>query len=123
MRVLHCPTNIAGHAWGYAQGLRALGVDATVLTFAKHSFGYHDDVCLNLPLGPSIWKRRWKVLRNFLNVARKYDIIHFHFGGTLLPHYLDLPLLRLLGKKMVMSYLGSDIRLAAIAKLTILIIP
>ena len=116
MKVLHCPTHISGQMWEYAQGLRALGVEANVLTFAKHPFGYPDDLCLNLPLEPVIWRRRWKLVRNFLDVVRRYDVIHFHFGGTLLPRYLDLPLLRLLGKKMIMHYYGSDVRLKAIAE-------
>ena len=102
--------------WEYAQGLRALGVEATVLTFAGSYLNYPDDYCLHLPLESSVWKRRWKLLRNFLNIVRKYNVIHFHFGGTLLPHYLDLPLLRLLNKKMVMNYWGSDVRLESIAK-------
>jgi glycosyltransferase involved in cell wall biosynthesis len=116
MRVLHCPTNVAGQAWEYAQGLRALGVEAKVLTFARHPFGYPDDVCLRLPSEPSLWRRRWRLLRNFLQVVAQFDVIHFHFGGTLLPRYLDLPVLRLLGKKMVMNYWGDDIRLETVAK-------
>lgn len=118
MRVLHCPTNIAGQAWEYAQGLRALGVEAKVLTFARHPFGYPDDICLHLPSEPSLWRRRWRLLRNFLEVVSQYDVIHFHFGGTLLPRCLDLPVLRLLGKKMVMNYWGDDIRLESVAKKT-----
>ncbi len=116
MRVLNCPTNVAGQMWEYAQGLRALGVESTVLTFSKHPFGYQDDICLHLDLEPSLFKRRWKLLKNFLHMIPGYDVIHFHFGGTLLPHHLDLPLLRLLRKKMVMSYLGSDVRLDSVAK-------
>jgi hypothetical protein len=116
MRVLHCPTNVAGQAWEYAQGLRALGVEAKVLTFARHPFGYPDDVCLHLPSEPSLWRRRWKLFKNFVRVIAEYDVIHFHFGGTLLPHYLDLPLLRLLRKKMVMHYHGDDIRLESVTK-------
>jgi len=34
----------------------------------------------------------------------------------LLPRYLDLPVMRLLGKKMVMNYWGNDIRLESVAK-------
>lgn len=115
MRVLHCPTNIAGQMWEYVQGLRALGVEATALTFASHAFGYQDDICLNLPLEPSVWRRRTKLVKNFVNVLGRYDVIHFHFGGTLLPRYLDLPILKLLGKKMVMNYWGSEVRLRDLA--------
>jgi glycosyltransferase involved in cell wall biosynthesis len=115
VRVLHCPTNIAGQMWEYVQGLRALGIEATALTFAPHPFGYQDDICLNLHVESSIWRRRVKLVKNFVNVLRRYDVIHFHFGETLLPHYLDLPILKLLGKKMVMNYWGSDVRLRDVA--------
>jgi glycosyltransferase involved in cell wall biosynthesis len=101
--------------WEYVQGLRALGIEATVLTFAPHPFGYQDDICLNLHVEPSIWRRRVKLVENFINVLRRYDVIHFHSGGTLLPHYLDLPILKLLGKKMVMNYWGSNVRLRDVA--------
>ena len=116
MKILQCPTNIAGQMWEYAQAVRAFGVESTVLTFAESCLGYRDDYCLRLPVEPSIWMRRWKLLRNFLSVVWRFNIIHFHFGGTLLPHRLDLPLLRLLRKKMVMNYWGSDVRLEAVAK-------
>lgn len=102
--------------WEYAQALRILRVDATALTFAQSYLDYRDDYCLHLPVEPSIWKRRWKLGSNFLKIAGKYDVIHFHFGGTLLPHHLDLPLLRLLGQKMLMNYWGSDVRFESLAE-------
>lgn len=117
MRVLHCPTNIAGQMWEYVQGLRSFGVDATAMTFRKHPFGYPDDLCLNLHLESGIFRIAWKVFRNFLEVVRKYDVIHFHFGKTLLPYHIDLPILKLLGKKMVMNYWGSEVRLRSIARM------
>jgi len=116
MRVLHCPVEIAGQMWEYAQGLRALGVKATALTFYPHSFGYPHDVCLHVPLKPRTRREKWKLRKNLLNVILRYNVIHFHFGCTLLPNYRDLPLLRKLGKKMVMSYWGSEVRLPTLAK-------
>ena len=115
MRVLHCPRNISGQAWEYAQGLRALGVDATVLTFEVHPYGFPQDICLDLPSEPNLFRKEWKRIKNFINVMNQYDVIHFHFSKTLLPFYLDLPLLRLRGKRMIMNYWGGDVRLAGIA--------
>ena len=40
----------------------------------------------------------------------KRQVFHFFFGLTLVPQSLQYPLLRALGKKSVMHYLGSDIR-------------
>jgi glycosyltransferase involved in cell wall biosynthesis len=47
----------------------------------------------------------------FVRAVKDYDIFHFYFGKTLLPLSIDLPILRLFGKKIIMDYVGSDIRL------------
>jgi glycosyltransferase involved in cell wall biosynthesis len=53
-------------------------------------------------------------LKFFACAVNDYDIFHFYFGKTLLPLSIDLPILRLLGKKIIMHYVGSDIRLYAL---------
>jgi len=40
----------------------------------------------------------------------KYNIFHFYAGSTLFPGQVDLPVIRLLGKKIIMEYLGTDIQ-------------
>jgi glycosyltransferase involved in cell wall biosynthesis len=53
----------------------------------------------------------------FLRAALKnYDIFHFYFGKSLLPLNLDLPILRLAGKSILMTYVGTDIRLEKVEK-------
>src|SRR5207247_310094 len=42
--------------------------------------------------------------------APRTDVFHFYFGLTLVPKSVQFPLLRLLRKKSVFHYLGSDIR-------------
>ncbi len=59
----------------------------------------------------NFFKRNILKLEFFFSAWRNYDIFHFYFGKTLLPLYLDLPILRLSGKIIFMHYLGSDIRL------------
>ncbi len=39
-----------------------------------------------------------------------YDLVHFHFGHSLLPELRDLPALKEAGKKIVFSFWGSDQR-------------
>ncbi len=46
----------------------------------------------------------------FARLAPQTDIFHFYFGLTLVPKSIQFPLLRLLRKKSVFHYLGSDIR-------------
>jgi len=50
-------------------------------------------------------------IKFFFSALKNYDVFHFYFGKSLLPFSLDLPLLKLFGKKIIMDYVGSDIRL------------
>jgi glycosyltransferase involved in cell wall biosynthesis len=115
MRILHCPTDIAGQLGAYAESIRRAGHTGEALAFAPNQFGFQTDTVLELTEIRSVWRRRAKLVTNFLRVIGKYDIYHFHFGGTLLPHHVDLPLLRMLRKKMVMNWWGSDVRRLSIA--------
>jgi glycosyltransferase involved in cell wall biosynthesis len=117
-KVLHCPVNIANQAWEYSQALKKLGIESTTLTYSRNVFNYSDDICLHLNLNKKILNI-WKIpliLTNFFKSVIKYNVFHFHFGHTLLPGNMDLPILKLLKKKMVMQYWGSDIRIEEIAR-------
>jgi len=48
----------------------------------------------------------------FLFCLFRYKIFNFYFGKSLLPANIDLPILRLFGKKIVMTYCGADVRLS-----------
>jgi glycosyltransferase involved in cell wall biosynthesis len=48
-------------------------------------------------------------LRALARTVPRFDIFHLHFGG-LLPDFLDVPLLRALGKVVVVHLHGNDIR-------------
>ena len=110
LRILHAPVNIAGQMGILARGQRELGYDA-------HSCSFYDgwamqacDESLSLEKLDSRFSRFYKVSKFFLRSLKSYDIFHFHFGGTLLPNELDLPILKALGKKTVMHYWGNDVR-------------
>lgn len=114
MRVLHAPVNIAGQASILAQAQRELGVKADVLVFDQNKFNYNCDVNLSLS-GRTLIGKCIALTFNFIKCLFNYDVFHFHFGSSLLPCNLDLPVLRLFGKKVVMHYWGSDIRQSSIA--------
>lgn len=44
----------------------------------------------------------------------RYDIFHFYFATSFLPFNIDLPILKLFGKKIIMTYCGSEARLIEI---------
>lgn len=115
MRVLHAPYDIAGQASILAKAQRELGVEADVLIFNQNKFNYPCDINLSLS-GKTIPHKILLLITNFIRSIFKYDVFHFHFGSSLLPYNLDLPILNLLKKKVVMHYWGSDIRQYSIAK-------
>ena len=108
LRVTHCPVNIAGIPWENVQALRRKGVDARLVVFERGRLHHEADWSLErhgpLPL------RLAQQFAAFARLAPQTDVFHFYFGLTLVPKSLQFPLLRLLGKKSVFHYLGSDIR-------------
>lgn len=114
MRVLHAPVDIAGQASTLVLALKELGIEADLLIFdKKYSMRFYD---INLSLSEkTMIEKHFVLLSNFIRCLFKYDIFHFHFGQSLLPANLDLPILKLFGKKTIMHYWGSDIRQADIA--------
>jgi glycosyltransferase involved in cell wall biosynthesis len=108
LRVVHCPVNTAGIPWANVQALRRRGVDARLVVFNRYKL--HPEADWSLERRGGFARRQltqWKALARLLPRA---DVFHFYFGLTLVPDSLQFPILRLLGKKSVMHYLGSDIR-------------
>ena len=114
MRVLHAPQDIAGQASTIVLAQKQLGLEADLLIFdQKYSMRYFD---INLSLSEKTMVTKYFVLFvNFIRCFLKYDLFHFHFGESLLPRNLDLPILKFFRKKIVMHYYGSDIRRSDIA--------
>ena len=108
LRVTHCPVNVAGIPWENVQALKRRGVDARLVVFERGKLHHEADWSLDrhgpLPL------RLAQQLSAFVRLAPKTDVFHFYFGLTLIPKSVQFPLLRLLRKKSVFHYLGSDIR-------------
>jgi len=110
LRVFLGPSHLAGILWEYRQGLKQLGVNAKVVIFEEHKFKYPADIEFKLTGNKYI-----KVLRIVMNspkLIHQFDVFHFVFGHSLLPAYynFDVPLLKLLNKKIVVHFVGSEIR-------------
>jgi glycosyltransferase involved in cell wall biosynthesis len=108
LRVTHCPVNIAGIPWENVLAQRRHGVDARLVVFERGKLHHEADWSLDRrgPLPVKLVQQ----LAAFARLAPKTDVFHFYFGLTLLPKSVQFPLLRLLRKKSVFHYLGSDIR-------------
>jgi len=108
LRVVHCPVNTAGIPWTNTQALRARGVDARLVVFNRYRL--HPEADVSLERHGRFARRQltqWNALARLLPAT---DVFHFYFGLTLVPESLQYPILKALGKKSVMHYLGSDIR-------------
>jgi glycosyltransferase involved in cell wall biosynthesis len=108
VRVTHCPVNTAGIPWTNVQAQRARGVDAKLVVFERYRLHPEADIDLERPTG--LARRQLVQARAFARLAPQTDVFHFYFGLTLLPRSVQFPLLRALGKRSVMHFLGSDIR-------------
>lgn len=108
MKVLHAPFNIAGQATLISRAQRSLGIESDVLIFDDNAFHYEYDINLQLSK-KNTPQRILTYLKCLYQTLKKYDILHFHFGRSLLPWSADLPLLKLIKKKSVMHYWGSDV--------------
>jgi glycosyltransferase involved in cell wall biosynthesis len=108
VRVTHCPVNTAGIPWTNVQALRARGVDAQLVVFNRYKL--HPEADVDLARSGGLVRRQLTQARAFARLAPRTDVFHFYFGLTLLPKSVQFPLLRALGKKSVVHFLGSDIR-------------
>ena len=141
-RILHAPIDIGGHASGLAAAQRKLGYDAICVSLYPSPHGGSRAIEPVAPgAGPMAREAaRWRLL---WRAALKSDIIHLYFGESLLmprrhPDLRtgktlgaaeigrrlyaraiwgkDLPLLKALGKRLVFSFLGDDVRQRAYTK-------
>jgi len=114
--ILHIGS-IAGVPQELSSAQRCLGMKSDVLSFEYDDFGYRTDyhypIKLDYSTKLSIYLSNpvnlLKKMPRLLPIARRYDLIHFHYSSGL-PFGLDFPLWRALGKKIVMHHHGSDIR-------------
>jgi hypothetical protein len=106
-RVLHAHVEIAGQMMLSVLGQRELGVKAT--GFARpHALHYEPAPDIVPP------RSRLGYLRAAQRAIRAHDLIHFYFGHSFLPYLLDAPWLRRLGKRVVIEFNGSDVRMPSV---------
>jgi glycosyltransferase involved in cell wall biosynthesis len=110
LKVFYGLVNYGTQAGLLASGLREHGVDSiSVVNFDP--FKRQADIELK-PVS-KWWQKLYIYLYNYvikIYCFFKYNTFHFYFGKTLLPNQLDLPFYRLFNKKVVIEYLGNDIR-------------
>jgi len=111
LKIFIGPTEIANVGALLASALREKGIGVTCVTreIRPYQVGMNYDVVLDYQ-GLNLLHRRFKTLYYCFKVFLQHNAFIFLFGNSLLPYNLDLPILKLLGKKTIMWFLGSDIR-------------
>ncbi len=113
LRIFHGPHNIGGIGRYLADWQRKQGAIADFIVYEDVTNKKNNHLNLHLEMYgklTGLFIRLWF----FLLCLFKYDLFHFCFGITFLPWNLDLPILKLFGKKMLMTYCGSEIRLVEV---------
>lgn len=113
MKILLAPSNVADQSTSMAVGLEDLGNEVQIWNYGPSPNGFRVDREVN----PETAEEYFGVLQAAL--AEGFDVFHFQTSRTLLParggmpQMWELPLLRALGKRVVFSFHGSDIRKAS----------
>jgi glycosyltransferase involved in cell wall biosynthesis len=118
VRILHAARNIADQPGAAVRALRRLGHDAEVWEYGDNPFGFKVDRTIPLDAetkDPTVF---W---RTFSDAIERFDVLHFHFARTLfpadwggLPPFWDLPIYRILGKRVFFTFHGTDVRIRRI---------
>ena len=128
---------VAGNPQSLAAAERELGLDSYSAAFFQTGYGYEaDEIVFND--GGGRMHQEWRRWRFLLRAARKFDVIHFNAGATIMPLYVDrastaahnrlydryarafefrdVAWLRRLGKAVFVTFLGGEARLQSYAK-------
>jgi len=109
MRIMHASVEIANQMGVISKAQRELGYNSISVAYSEDWLSYNCDINLKLNRYSTI--NKYMQMLNFISkYIAYYDIYHFHFGKSLLPRNMDLPLLKALNKKILFQFHGCDIR-------------
>jgi hypothetical protein len=104
--VLH--VSYAGHVPAQTvQILRANGVNAAYLAVGG---GDAPGADYQMPLSRWPWQAAWREFRMLWTVVSHYEIVHAHFMATMTRSGWEWPILKRMGRKIVVQYRGCEIR-------------
>jgi hypothetical protein len=114
--ILHGPSNTAGNPFGLSRAERELGLRSDVAVLEGHPFGYEVDIDLDVSdrTDPDAIKKKKGFLRRAI---LRYKVFHYAYGGHTFFQTLEdgelrteIPLLKRLGKKILVTFIGDDAR-------------
>lgn len=117
MKILHAPTNVAGQPYVISRAQRRLGHKSDVLVHTTTIYNYPYDINIDYD-NP---KKLIKLFKEFIKATFTYDIFHFYYNSGFIPryirikntiidtHHIDVILLKILRKKIIFQFVGSDV--------------
>jgi glycosyltransferase involved in cell wall biosynthesis len=115
-RIIHVPGEFGVNSYGLSRAERELGFESDVAVFRPSPWGYGYDFDLRAGVDRPVWLRMARRAVFLGRALRRYDVFHFNFGLTLLTVRQlglvvdELALVRRLGKTILFTYQGSDVR-------------
>jgi hypothetical protein len=119
LRVLHAPVNVGNQPWVLSRQERTLGLSSDLVVNYGTWLQYPADKYLSTNTGVMTYRdmvvRAW----HGYSAPFKYDVLHYYFGKSFLGEYAgskflrqfsDLRFARRLGKTIVMTLQGCDVR-------------
>lgn len=118
MRIAHLPTSVGGHAWGLAQGEKALGLQSDVIYLRDNFLKYPSDKII-FPDSTNTFIKKFTrfipLVKEVRSIMKNYDVFHFNFGSSIFDfpkanfQLLDIPYFKKHGK-IIVTYNGCDAR-------------
>jgi hypothetical protein len=120
MKVLHLPSNIASQISVTVRALRDIGIDARGLVLDNNPIQDPRGIEILPAVEGSRYSARGILSRvrrlpSILAAIRWADVVHWHFGSSVIPKSLDLRYIKFLNKTRIVEFWGSDIRIPEIA--------
>ncbi|MCD6250036.1 MAG: glycosyltransferase [candidate division Zixibacteria bacterium] len=120
MKVLHLPVNIASQISVTVRALCDIGVDARGISLNNSAIQEARGIETYSTEGSNKLSPRGIINRLAISYSafkqlRWADVIHWHFGGRVMPMNLDLRYLALTNKPRLVEFWGSDIRIPEIS--------
>ena len=111
LKVINGMSEIAGQGYYTVKGLRDNNVEADMAVWRHNPFGYAADFDLKIGTNKFAYPFYFLKMLKFANQAQKrYNVMHSHYGYTLLPFNLDIGKDKKEGIKIFAEFHGSEIR-------------
>ena len=112
MKIIHGMSEVAGQGINTVRGLRANGYNAVMAVWQRNKMAGAPDIDLEIQKTNKRMLPVYaiKMVAFAAGALRKYDVLHAHYGYSLLPFCLDSFFFKLFGISCFAEFHGSDIR-------------